>query len=239
MIGMCPVTAHERASHSYRGPLSQEVAYHVISLLWGLRGTASAAEGTQLSMLMPHSRTSTDVNIYEQEYMAKSNEKITMKGNPLTVEGRCIEEGAPAPAFKLTAADLSDVTNATYAGKVLVLMSIPSIDTPVCAIETKKFNQEAVGLSQDVVIASVSRDLPFALKRWCAAEGVDRVVTLSDHKHRGFGKEYGVELPDLGLLARALFVVDKSGKVVHVEYVSEVAEEPDYAAALSAIKDSL
>jgi thiol peroxidase len=106
-------------------------------------------------------------------------------------------------------------------------------------METKKFNQEAAALSQDVVIASVSRDLPFALKRWCAAEGVERVVTLSDHKHRGFGKEYGVELPDLGLLARALFVVDKSGKVVHVDYVTEIAEEPDYAAALSAIKKSL
>jgi len=171
--------------------------------------------------------------------MAKSNEKITMKGNPLKVEGRCIEEGAQAPAFKLTAPDMSDVNNATYAGKVLVLVSIPSIDTPVCAIETKKFNQEAAALSHDVVIASVSRDLPFALKRWCAAEGVDRVVTLSDYKHRVFGKEYGVELPDLGILARALFVVDKSGKVVHVEYVTEVAEEPDYAAALSAIKKSL
>jgi thiol peroxidase len=171
--------------------------------------------------------------------MAKSNEKITMKGNPLKVEGRCIEEGTQAPAFKLTALDMSDVTNATYAGKVLVLVSIPSIDTPVCAIETKKFNQEAAALSQDVVIASVSRDLPFALKRWCAAEGVDRVVTLSDYKHRAFGKEYGVDLPDLGLLARALFVVDKSGKVVHVDYVTEVAEEPDYAAALAAIKKSL
>jgi thiol peroxidase len=134
---------------------------------------------------------------------------------------------------------MSDVSNGTYAGKVLVLVSIPSIDTPVCAIETKKFNQEAASLSQDVVIASVSRDLPFALKRWCAAEGVERVVTLSDYKYRGFGKEYGVELPDLALLARALFVVDKSGKVVHVDYVTEVAEEPDYAAALSAIKKSL
>jgi thiol peroxidase len=171
--------------------------------------------------------------------MAKSNEKITMKGNPLKVEGRCIEEGAQAPAFKLTASDMSDVTNSSYAGKVLVLVSIPSIDTPVCAIETKKFNQEGAGLSQDVVIASVSRDLPFALKRWCAAEGVERVVPLSDHKYRTFGKEYGVELPDLGILARALFVVDRSGKVVHVEYVTEVAEEPDYAAAISAIKKAL
>jgi thiol peroxidase len=171
--------------------------------------------------------------------MAKNNEKITMKGNPLKVEGHCVEEGVPAPSFKLTAPDMSDVTNTTFAGKVLVLVAIPSIDTPVCAIETKRFNQEAASLSKDVVIASVSRDLPFALKRWCAAEGVDRVVTLSDYKYRSFGKEFGVDLPDLGLLARALFVVDKAGKVVHVDYVTEVAEEPDYEAALAAIKKSI
>ena len=171
--------------------------------------------------------------------MAKSNKTITMKGNPLKVEGSTLEEGAQAPAFKLTAADMSDVTNATYANKVVVLLSIPSIDTPVCAAETRKFNQEASALADSVVVASVSRDLPFALKRWCAAEGVSRVVALSDHKYRSFGKAFGVELPDLGLLARAVFVIDKSGKVVHVDYVTEVAEEPDYSAALAAVKKSL
>ncbi len=159
-----------------------------------------------------------------------------MKGSPLKVEGRCVEEGMPLPAFTVTGADMADVTNATFAGKVVVLVSIPSIDTPVCAVETKRFNKEAVSLSQDVVIATVSRDLPFALKRWCAAEGVDRVVSLSDYKYRSFGKAFGVELPDLALLARAVFVADKSGKVVHVDYVTEVADEPDYAAALAAIK---
>lgn len=171
--------------------------------------------------------------------MAKSNEKITMKGNPLKVEGRCVEEGMPAPTFTLTAGDMSDVTNAKFAGKVLVLLCVPSIDTPVCATETKRFNEEAAALAQDVVIASVSRDLPFALKRWCAAEGVDRVVTLSDYKHRSFGRQFGTELSDLGLLARALFVIDKSGKVVHVDYVTEVAEEPDYQAALAAVQKAL
>jgi thiol peroxidase len=168
--------------------------------------------------------------------MAKSNEKVTMKGSPLKVEGHCVEEGVPMPAFTLTGADMADVKNASFAGKVVVFLSIPSIDTPVCAIETKRFNKEAVSLSQDVVIATVSRDLPFALKRWCAAEGVDRVVSLSDYKYRSFGKAFGVELPDLALLARAVFIADKSGKVVHVDYVTEVADEPDYAAALAAIK---
>ena len=171
--------------------------------------------------------------------MVKSNEKITMKGSPLKVEGRCVEEGMKAPAFKLTALDMFDTTNESFAGKVLVLLSIPSIDTPVCATETKRFNQEASSLSPDVVVASVSRDLPFALKRWCAAEGISKVISLSDYKYRTFGKEFGVELPDLGLLARAVFVIDKSGKVVHVDYVAEVAEEPDYQAALAAVGKSL
>lgn len=162
-----------------------------------------------------------------------------MKGNPLKVEGRCVEEGAPAPAFKLTGTDMADVTNAAFAGKVVVLLSIPSIDTPVCAMETKRFNQEVSTLSGDVVVVGVSRDLPFALKRWCGAEGVSRVIALSDYKYRSFGKEFGVELPDLSLLARAVFVIDKNGKVVHVEYVTEVANEPDYAEALKAVKSSL
>lgn len=171
--------------------------------------------------------------------MAKSNDTITMKGNPLKVEGRCIEEGAQVPAFTLTGTDLAEVTNAAFAGKVIVLMTIPSIDTPVCAVETKRFNQEVSSLSGDVVVLAISRDLPFALKRWCGAEGVARVIPLSDFKHRTFGKEFGVELPDLGLLARAVFVVDKSGKVKHVDYVSEVASEPNYAEAIQAVKSCL
>ena len=168
--------------------------------------------------------------------MAKSNELITMKGAPLKVDGRCLEEGMPLPSFTLTGGDMSDVTNTNFAGKVTVFVVIPSIDTPVCAIETKRFNQEATQLSNDVVIAAVSRDLPFALKRWCAAEGVSRVTAFSDYKYRTFGKAFGVDLPDLGLLARAVFVADKDGKLVYVDYVTEIADEPDYAAALSAVK---
>lgn len=171
--------------------------------------------------------------------MAKNNENITMKGNALKVEGRCIEEGAVLPSFKLTGTDMGDVTNATFAGKVLVLISIPSIDTPVCATETKRFNKEANSLSQDVAVVAVSRDLPFAFKRWCVAEDVSRIVTLSDYKYRLFGKEFGVELPDLGILARAVFVADRSGNVVHVEYVTEVAQEPDYEAVLEAVRSCL
>jgi thiol peroxidase len=171
--------------------------------------------------------------------MAKNNEIITMKGNPLKVEGACIEEGMQAPQFQVTGLDMADVSNSNYAGKVLVLVSVPSLDTPVCAVETKRFNQEATALSSDVVIAVVSRDLPFAMKRWCGAEGVSNVVALSDYKYRTFGKAFGVDLPDLGLLARAVFVVDRTGKVAHVDYVTEVADEPDYAATINAIKGCL
>jgi thiol peroxidase len=162
-----------------------------------------------------------------------------MKGNPLKVEGKCLEEGASLPQFKLTANDMSDVTNATYSGKVVVVVAVPSLDTPVCAMETRRFNQEAASLSNDVAVLVVSRDLPFAQKRWCGAEGISKVTTLSDHKYRTFGRAFGVELPDLGLLARAVFVADKSGKVVYVDYVSEIAAEPDYAAALQAVKKAL
>lgn len=171
--------------------------------------------------------------------MAKSNERITMKGNPLRVEGPCIEEGQVAPQFTLTGTDMIDVTSGAFTGKVVVIVAVPSLDTPVCAIETKRFNSEATSLSEDVVVLAVSRDLPFAMKRWCGAEGVERVVPLSDYKHRTFGKAFGVDLPDIGLLARAVFVIDRSGKVAHVDYVSEIAEEPDYAAVMAAAKKSL
>jgi thioredoxin-dependent peroxiredoxin len=171
--------------------------------------------------------------------MAKSNETITMKGNPLKVEGKCMEEGTPAPAFTLTSTEMADVSNSHYAGKVIVLVSVPSLDTPVCAIETKRFNAEATALGNDVIVLAVSRDLPFAQKRWCGAEGVDRVIPLSDHKYRTFGKSYGVELPDIGLLARAVFVIDKTGKIAHVDYVTEVADEPDYAGVIAAVKKCL
>ena len=171
--------------------------------------------------------------------MAKNNEIITMKGSPLKVEGRCIEEGAQAPAFTLTANDMSDASLSSFAGKVVVLLSIPSLDTPVCAIETKRFSQEAASLSKDVAIVVVSRDLPFAQKRWCGAEGVSNVTTLSDYKYRTFGKSYGTELPDLAILARAVFVVDKAGKIAYVDYVTEIADEPDYGAALEAVRKSL
>jgi thiol peroxidase len=168
--------------------------------------------------------------------MNKSNQNLTFKGKKLNVVGQPLSEGQSLPRFKLTANDMSDLETSAFDGKVLVVLSVPSVDTPVCANEVKRFNDEATKLSDQVQILAVSNDLPFAQARWCGASGISRVKTASDFKYRGFGENYGVYLPDLGLLARAVFVADKQGKVQHVEYVTEISTEPDYAAALSKIK---
>lgn len=165
--------------------------------------------------------------------MNKSNQKITFQGKPLNVTGREIHEGDQMPAFRLTGGDLSDVTSESFRDKVLILSVVPSLDTSTCALQTRRFNQEAAALGSSVHIITVSMDLPFAQSRWCGAEGVDRLITASDHKYRRFGEDYGVYLPDTALLARAVFVVGQNGKVQHVEYVENLSEEPDYASALA------
>lgn len=167
--------------------------------------------------------------------MNTSNKNITFKGQKVEVKGRELKFGDSLPTFKLTGNDLSDVTENNYKGKTLIISVVPSLDTPVCSIQTKRFNNEAANLSSNVVILTVSRDVPFAQKRWCGAEGVERVVTASDYKYRTFGDSFGVELPELALLIRAVFVIDSAGKVVHVEYVKEITDEPDYASALQSI----
>jgi len=168
--------------------------------------------------------------------MTERSNAVTFKGNPLTLVGPEIKVGDPAPHFKLVGKDLTDVVCESFHGKVRVLSVAPSIDTPVCATQTRTFNKEAAGLSEDVVILCVSRDLPFALARFCGAEGIERVITASDYKYQTFGEAYGVYIRELGLLSRAVFVIDREGEVVHVEYVAEITNEPDYAAALRAVK---
>lgn len=171
--------------------------------------------------------------------MSSTNENILFKGSKAAIVGPSLRVGAKLPAFKLTGTDMADVTNQSFAGKVIFLSVIPSLDTPICAIQTKRFNKEASDMSKDVVILTVSMDLPFAQKRWCGAEGVDRVITASDYKYRTFGESFGVLLKDLGLLTRAVFIADKSGNVTYVEYVSDVGQEPDYEAALGHIRKLL
>lgn len=159
---------------------------------------------------------------------------ITMKGNPLTLLGHEIKAGGIAPDATLVANDLSEVKLSSFKGKKIILSAVPSLDTPVCDIETKRFNQEASKL-QDVVILTVSKDLPFAQKRWCGANGISAVKTLSDYRGN-FGETYGVLIKGLNLLARCIFVIDESGKVSYVQLVKEVASEPNYEEVLKAVK---
>jgi thiol peroxidase len=131
---------------------------------------------------------------------------------------------------------MKPVSLSSYRGKVVILATVPSLDTPVCDMETRRFNSEATKLSDDVVILTVSMDLPFAQKRWCGTAGVDRVITLSDHRETALGRAYGLLIKELRLLARAVLVLDRDGIVRHRQLVKEVGDEPDYAAALAVAK---
>ncbi len=164
---------------------------------------------------------------------------ITMKGNPLTLVGKQPKVGEHAPDFEVLDNDLSPVRLSSFRGKVCVIASVPSLDTPVCDMETRRFNEEAGILGPDVAILTISMDLPFAQKRWCGAAGVDKVTTLSDHLSASFGEAYGVLIKELRLLARAVFVVDGEGVVQYVQIVKEVTDEPDYGDVLEALKKLL
>lgn len=163
---------------------------------------------------------------------------VTLGGNPIDVAGRFPQAGDAAPAFKLTGADLADVGLDAFAGKRKVLNIVPSLDTPVCAASARKFNTEASSLA-DTVVLVVSADLPFAAGRFCEAEGLKNVKTLSTFRNPGFARDYGVAItsgPLAGVTARAVVVVDANDKVVYSQLVPEIKEEPDYAAALAALK---
>lgn len=166
--------------------------------------------------------------------MSERTGLTTMKGNPLTLLGNEVKVGDMAPDATLVANDLSEVKLSSFKGKKVIISVVPSLDTPVCDLQTKRFNQEASKLG-DVAVVTVSKDLPFAQKRWCAAAGATAVKTLSDYRGN-FGETYGVLLKGLNLLARAIFVVDASGKVRYVQLVKEVATEPDYEAVLKAVR---
>lgn len=171
--------------------------------------------------------------------MAGQSSTVTMMGNPLTLVGVPVEEGAKAPEFQALDNDMNPVALSDFKGKVLILASVPSLDTPVCDMETRRFNEEAGGLGEDVSVLTISMDLPFAQKRWCGAAGVERVQTLSDHRDASFGEAYGVLIKELRLLARAVFVVDRDGVVTHSQVVPEITQEPDYGAVLDAVKKAV
>jgi thiol peroxidase len=169
--------------------------------------------------------------------MQERNGLVTLQGNAVTLLGPELKAGDKAPDFSLLKNDMSPATLGDYAGKVIVLSVVPSLDTPVCDTQTRKFNEKASALGDDVVVLTVSVDLPFAQARWCGAAGVDRVVTLSDHREAAFGAAYGLLIKGLRLLARAVLVVDRDGVIRYTQIVSEVATEPDYDAALAAAKN--
>ena len=172
--------------------------------------------------------------------MAERTGLVTMKGSPLTLIGNEVKVGQKAPEAELVANDLSVVQLSSLCrGKVCILAAVPSLDTSVCDLETRRFNEEAGKLGKNVAVLTISMDLPFAQKRWCGAAGVQNVQTLSDYREAAFGKAYGILIKDLRLLARAVFVLDKQGIIRYVELVKEVASEPNYDAALSAAKKLL
>jgi len=157
---------------------------------------------------------------------------VTFKGNGVDLEGPALKVGDKVSAdFTLVANDMSPVAGKDLAGQARIIATVPSLDTPVCDMETRRFNEEAAKLPH-VKVVTVSMDLPFAQARWCGNAGIDKVKTLSDYRDRSFGRAYGVWSPAMGLLARAVFVVDANAQVRHVEYVSEMTKEPDYAKAL-------
>ena len=161
---------------------------------------------------------------------------VTMRGNPLTLVGNEVKTGEAAPDFSALDTNLTPVKLSSYRNKICIISSVPSLDTPVCDMETRKFNEEAGKLGDKIQILTISMDLPFAQKRWCGASGVNKLQTLSDHREAQFGVAYGVLIKELRLLARAVFLVDPKGILQYTQLVKEIANEPNYEEIWSALK---
>ncbi len=165
---------------------------------------------------------------------------VTMKGRELTLLGDELKAGENVPNFETTAGDLSKVKFSSFHDKIRVILSVPSLDTTVCDVMARRFNQEAANLDKkDVVILTISMDLPFAQKRWCGNAKANNIIILSDYFDANFGKAFGVLIKELRLLARAVFVVDRDGIIRYIQIVDELTSEPDYEAALNAVKELL
>ena len=171
--------------------------------------------------------------------MAEQERKgaVTFKGNPLTLIGPELKAGDKAPNFQLLGNDLSNVSLDSYKGKTKLLSVVPSLDTPVCDAQTKRFNDEAAKLPADVAVLTVSMDLPFAQARWCGAAHADKIKTLSDHRDASFATAYGVLIKELRLLSRSIFVIGPDDRLQYVEYVKEITQHPNYEKALSALRE--
>lgn len=165
--------------------------------------------------------------------------KVIFGGKPVTLTGSARKAGENAPEFVVTDQALAPVRSETFDGKIRIYSVFPSVDTSVCSLQNKRFNKEASALDDEVVVLSISVDLPFAQKRFCAAEGIDRIHVFSDYKDLDFGMKYGFVIDELRLLARGVVVVDRQGVIRHIEYVPDVSHEPDYDKALEAVKSLL
>ncbi len=163
----------------------------------------------------------------------------SFKGDPVTLLGPELTVGENAPDFQVVDTGLTPVTLGDFKGKTKVICSVPSVDTPVCDTEIRRFNQEAAQLGDDIVILIISLDLPFAQKRWCGDAGIDQVKTLSDYQERSFAEAYGVLVKELMLLSRSIFVIDADEVIRYIEHVSDITQEPDYEAALQAAKGEI
>jgi thiol peroxidase len=171
-----------------------------------------------------------------KEAMKERKGIITFKGGPLTLVGPELKVGQMLPDAALTAPDLSEVKISSFRGRILIVSTVPSLDTGICDLQTRRFNEEAKKLADKAVILTVSRDLPFAQKRWCGAAGAEYVKTASDYKGAEFAKASGLLIKELHLLARSVIIADKTGKITYIQIVPEVASEPDYEAVLAALK---
>ncbi|MSM40031.1 MAG: thiol peroxidase [Geobacter sp.] len=160
---------------------------------------------------------------------------ITFKGNPMTLLGPELKVGDRAPDFRVVDNGLAPVTLADLSG-ITIISCVPSLDTPVCDTETRRFNQEAAALPDQATLLTISLDLPFAQKRWCGAAGIDKIKVLSDYQDRSFGQAYGVLIKELKLLSRSIFVIDGTNTIRYIQHVPEVTQEPDYAAVIQAAK---
>jgi len=171
--------------------------------------------------------------------MKERTDLVTMKGQSLTLLGSEVRVDQKAPDFEVVANDLSTVRSSSFHGKVCIISSVPSLDTAVCDTQTRRFNEEAIRLGDDVVVLTISMDLPFAQKRWCGAVGVKNVQTLSDHREASFATAFGVLIKELRLIARAVFVVDRDGVIRYIQIVNELANEPCYQSVLDAVRELL
>jgi len=179
----------------------------------------------------------TNEEIKEEVKKETVKRTVTMQGRPVTLAGEEMKVGMTAPDFKVIDNDMLPLKfSRSYKGRITIIASVPSLDTSVCDLETRRFNKEAEALGPEVSVLTISMDLPFAQKRWCGAAGVKIVRTASDYQKADFGKAYGVLIKELRLLARAVFIVDKDGIVKYAQIVPEVSKEPDYEEVLHAVK---